>query len=192
MIATCKVAGWDPATYNELTHPLQVEIKQTLAYLAEEAATDIPAGVDGCGLPAFVLPLQKLALIYLKLTSPDLIDDPEIRAVVPQITHLMNAYPLQIAGTNFIDSVLLSDPNIIAKMGAKGVYAIGLRHERLGIALKISDGTDHVWANVVASILEQLGYANRVTISRLREQFSDDIPNDDGVAVGERRAVFTL
>lgn len=104
----------------------------------------------------------------------------------------MNKHPEMIASHDFICTVLLADPNIVAKGGAKGVYGFALKKERLSFALKVMDGSELVWPNIVASILEQIGYENRETIERLYALSSKVIINDNGEEVGERKTVFQL
>lgn len=190
LIALCKHMGWDESTYYKPDHPLQQEILSTLAYIAEVPETSISLGVDGCGLPVFAIPLDKIAYSYMKLACPDLIDDAGTAAAVAKMTKLMNEYPDMIADTRFVCSALLRDPNLTAKGGAKGVYGIGLRTERIGISLKVSDGSEQVWPCIIGSILERLGYANQETIDRLYEVVPNEIYNDDGTLVGNRRPVF--
>jgi len=190
LLALCKHMGWDTKTYFRLDHPVQQEILDTLAYLAELPTEAISVGVDGCGLPVHALPLKKIALLYLKLACPDLIHDSATREAAITIARRMNEYPDMVADTKFVCSALLKDNNIAAKGGAKGVYGIGLRKERLGISLKVSDGAEHVWPCVIASILERIGYDNSATIERLYEVVPNGIANDGGLTVGERKAVF--
>jgi L-asparaginase II len=192
LIALCKHMGWDEHTYYDPKHPVQQEIVQTLAYIAEVPEASIPQGVDGCGLPIFALPLHKIAYAFMKLACPDLIEDADTRDAAARLARLMNEYPDMIADTKFVCSELLKDSNLTAKGGAKGVYGIGLRKERLGISLKVSDGSEQVWPCIIASILESIGYGNRETIDRLYKLVPNTIVNDGGTEVGERRAVFGL
>ncbi|MCQ6561428.1 asparaginase [Paenibacillus mendelii] len=192
LIALSKHMGWDEKTYYKPEHPVQKEILEALAYIAEVPEASIPQGIDGCGLPIFALPLNKIALAYLKLACPDLIDDAATRDAAARMARLMNEYPDMIADTQFVCSALLKDPNLAAKGGAKGVYGIGLRKERIGISLKVSDGSEQVWPCIIASILEHIGYDNKDTINRLYALVPNTIVNDGGTVVGERRAVFTL
>ncbi|MDF2660345.1 MAG: L-asparaginase [Paenibacillus sp.] len=192
LIALCKHMGWDERTYYDPEHPVQKEIVRTLAYFAEVPEESIPHGVDGCGLPIFALPLHKIGYSFLKLACPDLIEDEETRDAAARMAKLMNEYPDMIADTRFVCSELLKDPNLTAKGGAKGVYGIGLRKERLGISLKVSDGSELVWPCIIASILERIGYDNPETIERLYKLVPNTIVNDGGTEVGERRAVFEL
>lgn len=190
MIALCKHMGWDEATYYQPEHPLQKEILETLADIAEVPVSSIPQGIDGCGLPIFAIPLDRIAYSFLKLACPDLIRDPETAEAAARIAKVMNEYPDIIADTKFVCSALLKDDNLTAKGGAKGVYGIGLRKERLAISLKVSDGSEQVWPCIIATILERLGYSNQATIDRLYELVPNEIFNDGGTLVGERRAVF--
>lgn len=192
LIALSKHMGWDERTYYSPEHPVQKEIVQTLAYFAEVPEASIPQGIDGCGLPIFALPLHKIAYSFLKLACTDLIDDADTRDAAARMARLMNEYPDTIADTKFVCSALLKDSNLSAKGGAKGVYGIGLRKERLGISLKVSDGSEQVWPCIIASILERLGYSDKATINRLYELVPNTIVNDGGTEVGERRAVFEL
>lgn len=192
LIALSKNMGWDSKTYYELEHPVQQEIIDTLASFTEHSREQIGLGVDGCGLPIFAVPLKSIALAYLKLACPDLIPDDETRLAAERMSKLMNEYPNMIADTRFVCSTLLKDPNLTAKGGAKGVYGIGLRKERIGISLKVSDGSEQVWPSIIASILKFIGYSNQHTIDSLYELIPNQIVNDNGLIVGERKTVFTL
>jgi len=67
MLATCVAAGWDTATYLEVTHPLQRLIAQTLAELSGEPAAAV--GVDGCGAPVMAVSLTGLARAFSRFAS---------------------------------------------------------------------------------------------------------------------------
>ena len=84
MIALCKHMGWDESTYYKPEHPVQQEIIETLAYFAEVPVSSIPQGIDGCGLPIFALPLDRIGYSFLKLACPDLIEDAETAEAVPE------------------------------------------------------------------------------------------------------------
>ncbi|AHV99049.1 MULTISPECIES: asparaginase [Paenibacillus] len=179
-------------SYAQPDHPVQQEVLRTVAYMAGLSPKDISLGTDGCGLPVFALPLTALAHAYLKLSCPELIEDIATREAVKQITSSMHAHPEMVAGYGRLDSLLLEDDNIVAKGGFKGVYCFGLRSERLGFAFKILDGSEEEWGLIVRSILEQIGYSNRATISKLEAAFPNEIVNDEGMHVGRAETVFKL
>ncbi|MDD9268214.1 asparaginase [Paenibacillus sp. GCM10023248] len=192
ILALCQALGYDLGSYCDPEHPAQKLILRTLASLSEMPEEQIPIGTDGCGFPVHALPLDALARAYLKLACPDLIPDPAVRDAVRKLTALMHAHPEMIAGTDFICSVLLRDPNIVAKGGAKGVYGFALKEERVAFALKVLDGSEEEWPLIVASILEQLQYPNRDTIEALYRISQRTIRNDANVTVGYSKAVFKL
>ncbi|KAA0965653.1 asparaginase [Sporosarcina sp. ANT_H38] len=191
-IALAKVLGYDIDGYWDLEHPVQQLSLAAMADMSNYPKEAIGIGIDGCGFPVYAMPLQHIAQAYLKLACPDLIQQPEMREAVVKITGYMNAHPEMIASHDFICSVLLTDPNIVAKGGAKGVYGFALRKERMSFALKVMDGSELVWPIIVASILEQIGYENQGTIERLYELSPKVIINDNLTVVGERKIVFDL
>ncbi len=192
VLALCQGLGYDPVTYCDPEHPAQREILRILSMLAEVPEEQIVIGVDGCGFPVFALPLDAIARAYLKLACPDLIAEPAVRSAVERLVMLMHTHGEMVAGTDFICSLLLSDPNIVAKGGAKGVYGIGLKKERLAFALKVMDGSEEEWPLIVASILEQIGYSNRDTVEKLYRISQAHIYNDGKTQVGYSKAVFRL
>ncbi|CAM5783662.1 MULTISPECIES: asparaginase [Brevibacillus] len=191
-LALSKEMGYPTDSYYDVSHPAQQSALEAFAYLAEYPKDKIGLGVDGCGFPVFAVPLVNIAKAYLKLACPDLIADAETREAVVKITGWMSANPDIIASHNFVCTALLTDPNIIAKGGAMGVYGFGLKKERISFALKVLDGSELVWPLVIASILEQINYENKDTIERLRALVPSEIKNDNHLVVGEKRTVFQL
>ena len=184
-LTACLANGFDVKQYCHPDHPLQQMIKKYIAYLSEYDVERIHTGIDGCGAPVFAIPLKNMAIAYLKLARPELIDDQRIREAVIKLTGVMNQENHIIASQNFICTALLQDPNIVAKGGAQGVYCFSLRKEGLSFALKIMNGSESPWPNVIASILEQIQYTNQETIERIKALSPSFVRNDTGVEVGE-------
>ncbi|GIN84358.1 asparaginase [Heyndrickxia sporothermodurans] len=191
-VAVCHELGYPVNGYWKVDHPLQKQIIQILSTLSEVPISEITIGIDGCGVPVFAIPIRNMAITYLKLARPDLIADLPLRKAVMKLTKIMNKQYNMIASEHFICSVLLRDENIVAKGGAQGVYCLGLKNEKLGIALKVMNGSEEVWPNIVASILEQIDYKNKETISQLKNLKPDIVKNDSGVKVGEIRRKFSI
>lgn len=192
ILALCKGMGYSLEGYDQPEHPAQQEILAVVAKLAGCAKEEVNLGIDGCGFPVFGLSLQQMAVMYLKLACPDLIEDVATREAVVRMTGVMNAHPHMISASWFICSNLLMDPNIVAKGGAKGVYCFGLRKERRAFALKVLDGSEDEWPLIIASILKQIGYDNKETIERMYRLAPPETYNDNRKLVGVNRAVFEL
>jgi len=192
VLAYCKGMGYSLDEYYAADHPAQVRILEIASVLSECPVQEIQIGTDGCGFPVFGMPLRNMAIAFLKLACPDLIEDAKLREAVQKVTALMNAYPRMISAEYLICPNLLMDDNIVAKGGAKGIYCFGLKKERLAFALKVTDGSEDEWPIAVASILEQIGYDNQATIDRMYHIGPPAIRNDNGLVIGENRSVFTL
>ncbi|WP_136608977.1 asparaginase [Paenibacillus dokdonensis] len=192
VLAYCKMKGYPLEGYAEPEHPVQQEIIEIMSMMCGIETQQIRLGTDGCGFPVFALPLSAMAAAYAKLACPDLIVDKPTREAVKTITQAMNRYPEMVGGSGRVDSLILQDPNIVAKGGFKGVYCFGLKKERLGIAFKVLDGSEEEWGWIVESILVQIGYSNRPLIEQMKESFTHDIYNDAGKHVGYAETVFQL
>ncbi|MDQ8734509.1 asparaginase [Paenibacillus sp. LHD-38] len=192
VLALCKALGYGTEGYEDPAHPAQREIMRAVSLFSGCKEDEIKIGTDGCGFPVFALPLNKIAMMFLKLACPDLIENQEVRNAASDISRIMNAHHDMVSAPWFICSNLLKDPNIAAKGGAKGIYGFALRKERIAFALKVLDGSEDEWPLIIASILEQINYGNKETIERMYGLASREIKNDSNLVVGSNKAVFRL
>lgn len=143
--------GDDPADYLDVGTPLQRRIRDALAETT--GAEPEGPGVDGCGAPAWVLPLSGLAVGFARLAA-------RADGLAP-ICDAMRGAPFLIGGDGAVDTALMrADDRVVAKRGAEAVLAAGFASEgapTLGIAVKIEDGTQRAAGPVVAAVLEALG-----------------------------------
>jgi L-asparaginase II len=176
MLATCRLNGWDLATYRDPDHPLQRLMADTLADLAGEpvAAT----AVDGCGAPVMAVSLGGLARAFGRVATGEP-GTPE-----GEVTAAMRAYPEFVGGTRRdVTALIRGTQGLIAKDGAEAVHAVGLTDGR-GIALKIADGTQRARPVVVAALLRRLG-----VVSSAYERLEDAPILGHGLPVGAIVAV---
>jgi L-asparaginase II len=149
MLATCRIAGWDTASYRDAGHSLQRAIAAAAAELAGEpvAATV----VDGCGAPAMAVSLTGLARAYGALAAaPDGTPEGVVAAA-------MRTAPEYVGGTGRdVTALMQGVPGLIAKDGAEAVYAVGLPDGR-GIALKVADGGQRARPVILAAALRRIG-----------------------------------
>ena len=169
----------------------QRAVREMIADMSDTPYDDVRVGVDGCGVPVFAVPFRRIAGTYLKLSCPELIGDADVREAVVENMARLHAYPHMIAGRDIVDSIITADPDLIAKSGAMGVYAMGVRSRGLGIAFKVMDGSHDEFAAEAAETLCQLGIAPEVAAA-LRRVYPDHIVNDNREIVGCRKAVFDL
>jgi L-asparaginase II len=150
LLAT-RAARADPAAYLREDTPVQRAVHARLA----EATTTEPRGpgVDGCGAPAWILPLRGLAAAFARLAAGG--------AAYARVRDAMLRRPHLIGGQGRTDTTLmLDDHRVVAKAGAEAVLAVGFhsgRHGALGLATKIEDGSGRATGPVVATALRALG-----------------------------------
>ncbi len=169
----------------------QEEILKVLSQMADVPVEKIKMGTDGCGVPVYAVPFRQIALSFLRLQCPDLIKDGRLREAVERNTAMIHTYPNTIAGENVICSILCREPDILAKSGAAGVYAMGIKSRRTGIVAKVLDGTHDVYGQTARHILLQMGY-DRPVLREIEKYYPDTILNGNGQTIGERRAVLSL
>ncbi|SDX66190.1 asparaginase [Paenibacillus sp. CF384] len=207
MLALCKLRGWPLETYTQPEHPLQQELLLTVAMMAELAPAEIGSAIDGCGLPVFAMPMWRLALVYARFAAwgseaeagsasveggdPAAPEVAAIAAAAKRIAAAMISHPTLVEGPDRLASIMLGDGNVVAKSGAQGVFVFGLRKERLAVVIKLADGGESPWPEVVCAILEQLKLGEAL-ITRIRSQISPEIRNDAGQLVGHRESCLTL
>lgn len=190
MLAWCKLKGWPLEGYAEPDHPAQREIlRQVMEWTGTDEAS-CRIGRDGCGLPVPAMPLYSIALGYARLACPDAVPDKEAAGAASRAAEAMNRHPVLVEGPRRLASVLLTDPNVIAKSGAQGLFTIGLRKEKLGIAVHVSDGTEAAWPCIVIGLLKRFGGVSEETMQRLETEYPAEHRNDAGAAAGQWLAVM--
>ena len=145
------IAGDDPATYLAQGSAVQQRVIERLADAC--GATPQGPGIDGCGAPAWLLPLAALATGFARLAGGV---SPQLR----RVGQAMCAHPELIGGRGIPDTQLMqADGRVVAKRGAEAVFAAGVRRgpASLGIAVKITDGGPRGDALVTATVLAGLG-----------------------------------
>jgi len=166
--------------------PAQILVKQTIAAMSGCDESTIGMAIDGCGVPVFSVLLKEMATAFLNLACPDLVKDPDMARAAKRISTCMNEYPELIRGSASICLTLNKDTNIVGKSGANGVYCLGLKKERLGIAIKLIDGKPDWLTFVVRGILQKLNYENPEMMADLESQKAELIMNDTNQVVGHR------
>lgn len=188
VLAYSKLKGWPLEGYIHPDHPAQREVLGAVARWTGEETSQVTIGRDGCGFPVAAMPLRRLALGYGRLACPELaaaagVDAAEV-AAADAVTRAMNAHPLLVEGDRRLASILLADPNVVAKSGAHGVFAFGLRREQLGVAFTVANGTEIAWPYIAMALLERFGSLEEETKQRLAAAFPAEFLNDAGEQAG--------
>jgi L-asparaginase II len=139
MLALARHRGWDPTGYHRLEHPVQQRMLTEVAHWTGIPTSRIRVAVDGCGVPCFALPLTAMARGLARLVAAARERDPG----PVRILEAMGRHPFQVAGTGRLCTELMeaSGGQVVAKVGAEGVYVAARRDGSVALALKVEDGS---------------------------------------------------
>jgi len=181
MLAVCVHEGWDTESYRDPHHPLQQWILTLISEVCGVEREAIVLGGDGCGVPAFAMPLRSLATGFARISTGERLS-PELANATLEIRDAVRNHPFMVAGSGRYDTTVMEGTPLMAKSGAEGVFAAG-SPEGWGVALKISDGAGRAVSPAARAALARRG----VDVGEARA-----IPVRDlgGEQVGEIKAVL--
>ena len=158
MLAVAKHWGLGLDDYLSPDHPVQREIRRHVALMCDVDEERVSTGVDGCSAPAFAVPLSGMALSLARLADPDGLPD-DMADGLRRIGQAMEKYPEMVGGPGRFDTDLMSSSEavLLAKAGAEGVHGVAAPPRGLGLAVKVTDGSDRGYRLVVLTMLRRLG-----------------------------------
>jgi L-asparaginase II len=192
MLAYCVHCGLPRETYLADEHPLQLAIRRAVAHFTATAEADLVAGIDGCSAPNYAVALARLAQAFARLAATDA--DSEFGQAPRVLADAMTAHPEMVSGEHRSDLELTQAGrgDWVAKIGAEGVQAIGLRSAGVGIAIKIIDGNRRALRPIIASVLNQLGLIDAQRRAALADWFEPVVRNYRGIPTGRLQATVVL
>jgi L-asparaginase II len=184
MLACCLANGWPLETYLEPDHPLQQAILATVAAAAGIEAAIIPWAIDGCGVPTFFMPLEKMALTFARFGATS---DPDLR----RLFDAMTAHPEMVDGTGDFDTRVMevTKGRMVCKRGGAALGCIATR-EGIGITVKCGDGTSDVVPVMLMRVLQKMALISAGEAEELKEFVAPMQKNVAGREVGILEAVF--
>lgn len=168
----------------------QLEVQRYIETLSE--TENIRLGVDGCGVPVFAVPLRCIAAAFKNLALPEHIRDDTMREAAVRFIPRIHQYPHMMRGTGYICTEINRDGNLLGKGGANSVYGFALKRERLGVAFKFTDGTEHLWPIIILEVLRGLGALSEQSRRFFEGLHPYEIHNDNDTLVGYREACFEV
>lgn len=190
-ICACCHSGRDPKGYVAYDHPLQAEIRDAMSSLTGTRLTRDNAGVDGCSIPTYCVPLKGLAHGFAKMASGAGLGQLRAKASKRIIDACM-AEPFYVAGTGRTCTRLMeiAPGRIFAKTGAEGVFCAAIPERGFGIAVKCDDGASRAADSIIAGILAR--YFDDDIRAKLTGIANYSMRNWNGITVGEVRATDGL
>lgn len=193
MLLACRVHHWPYGHYGAPGHPLQRMIREVVATFAGLDISEVGIAIDNCAVPTFRLPLTTAALAFARLATGEGLD-PRLAEAAELIVESMTAHPEMVGGEDRFDTDLMraTAGAIVAKGGAEGFHGIGLPTQRLGTAMKISDGNARAIPPVAMRIVEHLAAIDRHALSELARYREPEVHNLQGELVGRLTPVFSF
>ncbi len=192
-LAACRLRGEPVDDYCSPHAPLQRRVAAAIGELAGLDPHRLPWGTDGCSAPNAALPLSRLALLYARLARGA--QDATDGASLGVLRDAMTSHPELVSGTARSDRALMSlvPGDLVTKIGADGVQAIGVRSLGVGIAIKITDGSRDALYCAVVAVLEQLGLLPREGVGDAFDPWlRPDVRNARGLRTGRLLSTFRL
>ena len=127
--------------YVEVDHPLQRAIRQATEEVTGETVAGY--GIDGCSAPNFAVSITGLARAMALFANASEGGDTRSRAM-HRLTRAMATYPELVAGEGRACTELMRamGGKVTLKTGAEAVFVAILPEQKLGMAVKITDGGD--------------------------------------------------
>ena len=194
MLALAKHHGFPMQGYERAGHPLQDRLlREVERWTGTGAGDGMVLGVDGCTTVCFGLPLRRMALAYARFGAA-------ARPSERRLWRAMTSHPHLIAGTGRLCTDLMRawPGQIVAKIGAEGIYSAAIPSRRLGIAVKVEDGDMGSSGIALLAVLRQLAARSPglgsipVGLTTLGGHAEMPVLDTRGELVGVLRAAGTL
>ncbi len=143
--------------YVSATHPVMREVTTALEAATGWDLSTTVHGLDGCSIPTYGIPLERLALAFARVATGTGLRDGQAEAGRRLLVAAARA-PFMTAGTGRFDTRVLEllGERVYCKVGAEGMYCAAFPESGLGVALKIDDGATRAAEVAVAALIEAL------------------------------------
>ena len=168
-LSICIHQKFKTLNYQDPKHPVQKLFIQNLEKLSETKINHI--GIDGCGLPAPSLPLERFAYALTKFADPAKLDGVDKKAVM-KVFECCVKFPVLFGGSESVNSILTksSKKKILVKNGADGVFSAIIPEEKMAIVVKIKDGNMTAAEIAIAGLLRDLKILDNDEVKKLISQ----------------------
>ena len=173
-MAASVAAGWPTESYLAADHPLQATIRDVLEEFSGEKI--LHSSVDGCGAPLHTITVEGLARAIGKVAATE-----------PEIVEAMLTNPWAVGDTKSMDALVMQH-GMIAKIGAEGVFVIGLKSGH-GVAVKIADGSLRSAPLVALALLHRNQLITDAVYAELKTALAVHSLGGDNI-LGDLKVVF--
>jgi L-asparaginase II len=171
--------------YIRYEHSVQQRLLGILEQMCGQDLTNVPRGIDGCGIPTIAIPVGHHALAMARMADPK--DLPPARAAAcSRILTAMSHEPWYVAGSGrFCTEIMrVTGTKAAIKTGAEGVYMGSLPELGLGFCIKVEDGNGRGAEIVMGQLLRHFGIIDAAQAEQLQQTLQPSLRNWAGAVTG--------
>ena len=175
-------------------HPVMRAITEALQATTGHDLNAAPRGIDGCSIPTFAIPLDRLALAFARVGTGTGLRQGTARAAA-RLRAAVAREPFMAAGSDRFDTQVMAalGERVYCKVGAEAVFCAAFPERGLGVAIKIDDGNTARAAEVaMAAAIEEFVDLDGDDATLLRRLSEVHLRNWNGIEVGALRATDEL
>jgi len=175
-------------------HPVMRAVTEALQATTGHDLAKAPRGIDGCSIPTFAIPLDRLALAFAHVGAGSGLRPGHARAAT-RLRKAVAAHPFMAAGSDRFDTQVMTalGERVYCKVGAEGVFCAAFPERGVGVAIKIDDGnTARAVEVAMAATIEALVELDHDEAALLRSLSELTLRNWKGIEVGALRATGEL
>jgi len=175
----------DPYGYCEPDHPAQRAVRAAIESISGAQLSDERRAIDGCSVPTWAIPLEKLALAFARFGSGHGLP-PRRAMAAARLRAACAAHPWHVAGTGrFCTEVMqLLGHRVFVKTGAEGVYCAALPAAGLGVAIKCDDGATRAAEVAMATVIARFVEMSAAEAAAFERFVRPILRNWNGIKVG--------
>lgn len=135
---------------------VQQRVTAAIEALTLTDLADQRPGIDGCGIPVFAIPLERLAYGMARLVDPVDLDPDLAAATGPVVEAAQQMFWVSGTGRTEVGIGDAALEPVVVKGGAEGVFMGALPQRGLGLALKAADGSQRAAQTAIRALLREL------------------------------------
>jgi L-asparaginase II len=185
--------GADTADYFRPDHPVQGYVRAVLEDFTGAALGERVCAIDGCSVPTWAVPLDRLAHGFAKFGSGHGLTPERARAAA-RLREACARQPWFVAGTGRFCTEVMQHfgRRVFVKTGAEGVYCGALPEQGLGIAIKCDDGAGRAAQAIMAKLIARFLPLDAADRAALEPLVRPVLHNWNGFEVGAIRTTNAL
>ena len=185
--------GVDHGGYFRSEHPVQRQVRAVLEDFTGAVLGPDVCAIDGCSVPTWAMPLEKLAYGFAKFGTGHGLAPERARAAA-RLRQACARQPWYVAGTGRFCTEIMErfGARVFVKTGAEGVYCGALPEQGLGIALKCDDGAGRAAQAIMAAVIARFLPLEPADSAALAPFIQPALYNWVGIEVGAIKVTAAL